>query len=92
MGIPRFFKLPKSKGFNYKPLYYDPVKEEREQRRREIAKQLGLKDDGNYIPSIKHGSMRSRSKRNLKVPRSSNIRLIIIILILLLCAYLFLLR
>ena len=90
MALPRFFKLPKAKGFNYKPLYYDPVKEEREKRRREIAKELGLKDTGGYVPTIQHGSMRSHSKRKFGVQRVSNIRMIIIIFILLFLAYLIL--
>jgi hypothetical protein len=36
-----FFKRPKAKPFEYKPLYYDKEKDEREQRRKE----LGLADD-----------------------------------------------
>lgn len=35
MAIPSFFKQTKPRGFNYTPRYYDPVKEELEQRRRE---------------------------------------------------------
>lgn len=34
MAIPSFFKQNKPRGFNYKPRYYDPVKEEWEERRR----------------------------------------------------------
>lgn len=34
MAIPSFFKQNKPRGFNYTPRYYDPVKEEMEQRRR----------------------------------------------------------
>ena len=35
MAIPSFFKQNKPRGFNYVPRYYDPAKEEREQRLRE---------------------------------------------------------
>lgn len=31
-----FFRRPKPKGFNYKPRYYDPEKEELEERRRQL--------------------------------------------------------
>ena len=93
MGMPRLFKLPKQKGFTYKPLYYDAEKEQREIRKREIEKELGLKDIGHYVPNITPGSMRSHSKRTRKkVERTSNIRLIIIIILLLFLAYMILFR
>lgn len=34
MAIPSFFKQNKPRGFNYIPRYFDPAKEEMEQRRR----------------------------------------------------------
>jgi hypothetical protein len=34
MAIPSFFKQNKPRGFNYVPRYYDPAKEEMEQKRR----------------------------------------------------------
>ena len=34
MAIPGFFKQNKPRGFNYVPRYYDPVKEEMEERRK----------------------------------------------------------
>jgi cobalamin biosynthesis Mg chelatase CobN len=34
MAIPSFFKQNKPRGFNYVPRYYDPAKEELEQRRK----------------------------------------------------------
>ena len=37
MAIPSFFKQNKPRGFNYKPRYYDPVREDLEQRRRAWA-------------------------------------------------------
>ncbi len=55
MAIPSFFKQNKPKGFNYIPRYYDPAKEEMEQRRRA----LGLDSDapegdrrGNEKPGV----------------------------------------
>jgi hypothetical protein len=39
MAIPSFFKQNKPRGFNYKPRYYDPVKEELEQRRKTWEKE-----------------------------------------------------
>ncbi len=43
MAIPSFFKQNKPRGFNYIPRYYDPVKEELEQRRRELARERAAK-------------------------------------------------
>jgi hypothetical protein len=31
-----FFRRQKPRGFNYKPIYYDPVKEELEERKKEL--------------------------------------------------------
>jgi len=39
MAIPSFFKQNKPRGFNYMPRYYDPAKEELEQRRRAWSKE-----------------------------------------------------
>ena len=47
MGIPRFFKLPKHKQFNYQPLYYDPIKEAKEVRKKSIGRELGIIDGDN---------------------------------------------
>ena len=37
--IPSFFKTPKSKTFDYKPMYYDKRKEELERLKKESKKQ-----------------------------------------------------
>ena len=39
MAIPSFFKQNKPRGFNYVPRYYDPAKEELEQRRKAWSKE-----------------------------------------------------
>ena len=94
MGIPRFIKLPGHKQFNYSPLYWDPEKEEREERIRQIKQELGYE-----VPSdptrttIKRGSFRqARQKAKVKATRSSNIRLVIILAVLLMLAYLLFLK
>ena len=48
------FKKPEYRRFNLKPRYWDPAKEEREERERRVKAELGLKDDDKtYIPNIK---------------------------------------
>ena len=39
------FKKPEYRRFNLKPRYWDPAKEEREERERRVKAELGLKDD-----------------------------------------------
>lgn len=89
MGIPRFIKLPSYKQFNYSPRYWDPEKEERDDRIRRIKHELGydLPSDPNRT-TIRRGSFRQASqKTKVKANRSSNIRLLVILVLLLLLAY-----
>ena len=56
----KLFKLPEHKVFEYKPLYYDPVKDRLAQRR----KALGLDTDVKDVPGtgglLRSGAMRER--------------------------------
>jgi hypothetical protein len=92
MGIPRFFKLPQHKKFNYQPLYYDPEKEARIARENRIAKDMGISDGEEFRSRITKGSMREYFKRDKRVRKQSNVRLIIIAAVLFLIAYLLLFR
>jgi len=90
MGIPRFIKLQGHKQFNYSPRYWDPEKEEREVRIRRIKQEMGIDmpSDPNRT-TIRRGSFRQAAqKTKVKATRSSNIRLLIILAVLLLLAYL----
>ncbi|MFO7932972.1 MAG: hypothetical protein R6U78_02715 [Bacteroidales bacterium] len=90
MGIPRFIKLTQNKRFSYSPLYWDPEKEEREDRIRRIKQEMGIEvtRDSNRS-TIKRGSFRqAKQKTKAKASRSSNIRLLIIFAVLFLLAYL----
>ncbi len=94
MGLPRFIKLPGHKQFNYSPRYWDPEKEEREKRIRQIKQEMGIKvpSDPNRT-TIKRGSFRQASqKTKVRATRSSNIRLVIILAVLLVLAYLLFLK
>lgn len=94
MGIPRFIKLPSNKKFEYAPRYWDPEKEKREERIRMIRQEAGLdvsNDPGRT--TIRRGSFRSGyHKTKVRASRSSNIRLVIILAVLLLISYLVFLR
>ena len=95
--IGKFFHTPRAKQFNITPRFYDPDKEEREERERRIKEELGIVDekvdDGKpYRPNIR-GQFRAaggwQAKSSEKARKTSNTRLIILILILCLVFYLF---
>ena len=90
MGIPRFFKVREPKRFDYKPLYWDPEKEEREDRVRRIKAEMGQEVSFNRASStITRGSFRQYSaKSRRKAGRESNLRLILIAAALFILAYL----
>ncbi|MEN8155734.1 MAG: hypothetical protein ABFS10_02195 [Bacteroidota bacterium] len=96
MGIPRFIKLPGHKRFDYSPRYWDPEKEEREERIRQIKQEMGVDTSSSSTrtrTTIKRGSFRqTRQKTKVKASRDSNIRLVIILAVLLLIAYFLFLR
>jgi hypothetical protein len=92
-----FFHTPKPKHFNFKPRFYDPVKEDFELREQRIKEELGIDTDKTadkrtHRDRIK-GSFRSQGKTPSKATdearRSQNIRLILMIVIFALIFYLF---
>lgn len=90
MGIPRFFKQASHKRFNYTPLYWDPDKEDREQRIRAIKQEMGIEVElGKTSSTITRGSFRqsTTSKTRSRASRDSNRRLILILVVLMLLAY-----
>jgi hypothetical protein len=82
-----FFKTLRPKEFNYIPRYYDSQKEEAEERRKKIERELGISQEGGFSPSISRGSMQRRMTIKRQANRSSAIRLLVIIAILVLLAY-----
>jgi hypothetical protein len=94
MGIPRFFKVKEPNRFNYNPLYWDPAKEEFEDRVRRIKAELGQDVDYNRKSStITRGSFRNYTPgTNRKAGRESNVRLFVITVVLMLLSYLLFFR
>ena len=90
MGVPRFFKLQKPKRFEYNPIYWDPEKEERDDRINRIRQEMGIDIEGGTVKtSLTRGSFRQyKRKTKVRASRSSNIRLVIILAVLFLLAYL----
>jgi len=74
IGI-RFFKLHKARQYNYKPVFFDPEKEEREQRRDQNAENK----DTDYSQNIRNKFSTLRDQRTQKSPiKSQNFRLLLI--------------
>lgn len=90
-----FFKVPKHRVYDYQPIYYDPEKERREQRRRE----LGLTGDdasedekSQGVGSlIRGGAMRQRHRNFSEKMRAqrkrSQFMLLAIAIVLIIIAY-----
>ncbi|MBE6229513.1 MAG: hypothetical protein E7119_02860 [Bacteroidales bacterium] len=75
MGI--FFKTPKHRVFNYQPLYYDPRKEELEEKIENQRK----RDAGEYVPgdNVRKGFHRIKYESKRSSGASMIIRLISVI-------------
>ncbi len=91
----RFFKISKPRQFYVKPRYFDPVKEEREERERRIKAEMGIIDEND--PSASYRALiKGQFRRHMSIAdhksadvqrRKSNNRLIILILILAFLVY-----
>ena len=95
--IGNFFHTPKPRTFNINYRYYDPLKEEMKEREDRIKKELGMADKNDdlsagYRPHIKgqfRQSLGNVSKTVKDAKRRSNRRLVFLIILLSLIAYLF---
>lgn len=87
--ISTFFRTPKHKRFEYKPMYYDAVKERQKKRFAELEreKQLQEQTGGTYQRQDLKGAFRSQHEETAKIKHRSNGRLVIILAALLLMAY-----
>lgn len=75
--LPSFFKRPINHKFDYKPLYYDSVKEQQEKR----AAAIGRNGASSFSGKINFSSSKARTVNR------SNWRLLIIIMVLFGLAY-----
>lgn len=88
-----FFKLHKPLVYKYKPIYYDPKKEAQKDRMKKMEQegQTEVINEGYEPKVLRRGSFREMADKNRNSKhaqtRQSNIRLVLIILILLLIAY-----
>ena len=95
----KFFHLQKAKRFNIPYRFYDPDKEERDDREMRMKQELGIPievdKDKPYRPNLKgqfRQAMGLASKSADESRRNSNVRLIILIVILSFVVYFFFYR
>jgi hypothetical protein len=85
------FKIGKPKQFKYIPRFYDQEKEEFEERKREIEREMGVGKDEVYHHNITKGSIARKIAKNKKRDRNSTIRVLVIVAIIILL-FLYILR
>ena len=95
----KFFHFQKTKKFHVPYRFYDPDKEDREDREKRMKEELGIVEEADHSkpfkPTLKGQFRQSQgqaSKSDEYARRNSNIRLIVLILVLSLIFYLFFYR
>ncbi len=96
MAFLKFFRVPKHQQFEYKPRYWDPRKEELQERLKEIEARKNNDVDGmksRIAAGMRRGITSSQTKRlrQRKVMRS-NLTLFAVLVLLVLSAYVFLVQ
>lgn len=91
MAIPSLFRQRKPREFKLVPRYHDPEKEARDAREKRIKQELGMENEGNPTQADSRGLFyNSKFKfKQERAQRNSGIRLVVILLILFLLAYVF---
>ena len=90
MAIPRLFRLPQHREFNYVPRYFDPEKAEREERLKQLKKEREINE---FIEENEGASSRIKGNfnhyfyRSKRVRKQSNLRLLIIVIGLMILSY-----
>lgn len=90
LGI-KFTHTPRPRGYRHVNIYYDPEKEERQERENRVNKELGRDNEAEFRTSIKRGTFRRLHQTEgsdgttdiSRQTRQANIRFIIIAAILL---------
>ncbi|HOF98800.1 MAG TPA: hypothetical protein P5157_04685 [Paludibacteraceae bacterium] len=88
---PSFFNIYKPRKYDYRYIYYDPLKEAIKEREKQMAKENGEQPQQEYKPNLHRGSFREEANRmrgkKSKELRRSNRNVLIILIILLIIAY-----
>jgi len=89
MALLNIFTTPRIRRFEYKPVYWDPAKEQREERLERVKHELGITEESNvYKPAIRRGVFREQRKTLLHERQNRIIWISFIVLILVALLYL----
>lgn len=92
-----FYNNRKPRSFDYKPILFNPEKDEFNERVLKVKKEMGVIEDENFKPTIKGEFVRNTDHVRRKVSKEEdrgssttkrNIRLIIFLVVLIVVAYL----
>lgn len=79
-----FFKIPRNKKYNYRPVYYDKKKEEMEKRNKAVSED----DPEAYAAALKDKlDLRWKRTAGARSRKASNQRLVIILVVMFLLLY-----
>ncbi len=79
-----FFKTPKNKQFNYRPVFYDKKKEEREKREKAALEE----NTDDYAAALRDRlNMRWKRTAGVRSRRASNQRIIMILIVMFVLLY-----
>ncbi len=91
MKFSGFLKTPQHKRFHLHLRYWDPAKEEREEREQRIKTELGIADEkAEFRPNVRgkiSGKIRHKYSETSSIRKKSNFRLVVIFAMLALLAY-----
>ena len=84
-----FFKPPKHRVFDFKPRYYDEIKDRQEKRFAQLEREKILEEKygKQYLEHDLKGAFRARREEVARVKHRSNVRFVIILAGLVLMAY-----
>ena len=91
-----FYKNRKPRQFNYKPILFNPEKDEFNERVHKVKKEMGVIEDTEYKPTIKGEFIRNTDHVRQKVNKEGssgksntnrNIKLIIFLVVLIVVSY-----
>ncbi len=86
MGFQGMFRLPKNRKFGFTPRYYDAAREDLEYRIARAKQDVKNEQNTDYVP-LRGGELRRASRVLNSDRRTSNLRTLLILGILLLIAY-----
>lgn len=94
MAIFRFLRTPKPQRFDYKPQYWDPEKEEREERIRQLKGEEDLSADAmkGRISRSFHGHSRGAGQMRHRTTRRSNVIFLAVFIFLVIFTYYIIVR